>query len=200
MNAKILSAISFVAGAAISGVATYFITRRIERAKAEIYIQKQLDEDRKAMREKWDVVTTHEEDIRKDAVDEYCEEVREQRREMREIAKKYQTADPHPFAQLDPNSDEFREAIERTHIEQDNPYIILEDEHYDGQGYDLNYLFYHPDAGDVAGSDGILVDPDECIGKKIFEEFAADPDVDEIWVRNPFLMIDFNIVKEVVSR
>lgn len=198
MKPSILATLTFVAGAAIGSVATYFITRKIERAKAEIYIQQQLEEDRKTLREKYADIETVKEEAAQDAVDEYCEEVRAQRKEMREIARKYQTADPR-WDKVDFDSEEVKSALEKTAVEQNNPYIITEDEHYDGQGYDLRYLFYHPDAGDVADDQGHLVDPDEYVSAKIFNKFVEDDDVDEIFVRNPFLMCDIDLCKEMLK-
>lgn len=199
MTKATIGVLSFVAGAAISAVATYFITRKLERAKSEIYIQQQLEEDRKALRDRdKDKSEKNEEKIKEDAVEEYCEKVRKERAEYRKIASQYDTRDKKPFVPFDPDDEVVLDALAKSHIEQDNPFIITEDEAGE-DGFDIQYLYYHPDAGDVADGNGILVDPDETVGNSLFNKFVEDPDVDEIVVRNPFLMIDFWLTKEMLK-
>lgn len=187
--------ITFVAGAAVSAVATYFITRKIERTRAEIYIQRQLDEDRKALKSR---ETKTVEEIKEDAVEEYCEQVRADRAEHRKLAGMYNTTNPNRFKGFDPDSEEVKSALEKSRVDSDNPFLITEEE-LGEEGYDVQNLFFHPDAGDVADAYGILVDPEETVGSKLFNSFVADDDVDEIFVRNPFLMIDFWLQKEFLK-
>ena len=65
--------------------------------------------------------------------------------------------------------------------------------------YDTVELYYHAEVPDVTDDDGNLNDPDETVGSKLFNKFADDPDVDEIYVRNPFLMIDFHLQRELLK-
>ena len=194
-----IALISFTVGAAVSAVATFFITKNKLQKSAEVYIQKQLEEDRKVLREKYDdVITVKEEEIKKDAVNEYCEEVRKQRKEYRENAAKYNTG---VFTPFDPEDDKVKEALQKSRVVDNEPYQITEERHgEDGDMYDFKMLFYHPDAYDVADDTGALVDPADYIGSKLFNEFADDEDVDEMWVRNEEYGMDIYISKEVVSR
>lgn len=195
MSKLAIGIVSFVAGAAISGVATYFITRKVERAAAEIYIQKQLDEDRKSLKERDNESV---EAIRQDAVDEYCEQVRQDRAEHRKMAGQYNTTNPNRFKPFDPDDEDVKSALEKSRVDSDNPFVITEEE-LGENGYDVQNLYYHPDAGDVADGHGVLVDPEETVGSRLFNNFVADEEVDEIFVRNPFLMIDFWLQKEMLK-
>lgn len=201
MNKTTIGILSFVGGAVIGGITTFFITKKQIQKQAEIYIQTQLEEDRKSLREKYDdIITEKKEEIENDAIDEYCEEVRKQRREYREAAKKYNTTDESIFHPFDIEDEEVKEALKKSRVSDINdPYIISDDEHRDGE-YDTKLLFYHPDAYDVADESGVLVDPSEYIGSKLFNEFADDENIDELLVRNDSLKLDISIIKEVVSR
>lgn len=192
MSKTLIGVLSFVAGAAISGVTTYFVTKKIEKAKAEIYIQQQLEADRKALREREE---EHTEEIKQDAVDEYCEQVRKERKEYRENARKYNTG---AFVPYDPEDDEVKEALKKSRVDGNkDPYLITMEEFEEG-GFDTKELFFHPDAWDVADEDGKLVSPSEWVGDKIFNRFADD-DVDEIYVRNELLDTDIHLVKEMLK-
>lgn len=192
MSKTLIGVLSFVAGAAISGVATYFVTKKLEKKNAEIYIQQQLEADRKALREREE---EHTEEIKKDAIDEYCEQVRKDRKEYRENARKYNTG---AFVPYDPEDDEVKEALKKSRVDGNkDPYIITMQEFEEG-GFDTKELFFHPDAWDVADEDGKLVSPSEWVGDKIFNRFADD-DVDEIYVRNELLDTDIHLVKEMLK-
>lgn len=199
MNKLTIGIISFVAGAAISSVSTFFIVKKKFEKQAEIYIQSQLAEDRKILKEKYDNISTEKkEEIANDAIDEYCEQVRKEKREYREAAKKYNTGIFTPF---DPEDDGVKEALAKSKVDDNEPYQISEDRHYeDADSFDLKTLYYHPDAYDVADENGNLVDPAEYVGNKMFNEFVEDEECDEMFIRNEWLGMDINIIKEVVSR
>lgn len=193
MNKIVTAILSFAAGAAVSGVATFLITKKVIEAKSEIYIQNQLNEDRKAMKanepEKIDV-----EEIKKDAVDEYCEQVRKDRAEYRDIAHKYSSSSTfHPF---DADAPEVKDALERSKVE--DKYIITEEE-FGACGFDTVNLYFHPDADDIADDNGELQYPEETIGNRIFNKFVADDDVDELFVRNETNGTDYYIIKEMLK-
>ena len=192
MNKATIGVLSFIFGATVSGVVTYFVTKKLEKKNAEIYIQQQLEEDRKALRERNE---EHTEEIKKDAVDEYCEQVRKERKEYRENARKYNTG---AFVPYDPEDDDVKEALKKSRVDgSKDPYIITMQEFEEG-GFDTKELFFHPDAWDVADEDGKLVSPSEWVGDKIFNRFADD-DVDEIYVRNELLDTDIHLVKEMLK-
>ena len=170
MSKTLIGVLSFVAGAAISGVATYFVTKKIEKAKAEIYIQQQLNKDRKAMKEDNTEEKIDIEEVKQDAIDEYCEQVRKDRKEYRDIAHKYSSSSFVPF---DSEAPDVKDALER--------------------------LYYHPDADDIVDDNGELQYPDETIGSRIFNKFAADQDVDELFVRNETNGKDYYIIKELLK-
>lgn len=193
MNKTLIGVLSFVAGAAISGVATYFVTKKIEHAKAEIYIQQQLNADRKAMKEDNEEEKIDIEEVKQDAIDEYCEQVRKDRKEYRDIAKKYSSSSFTPF---DAEAPEVKDALERSKVEE--KYEITEDE-YGNCGFDKVNLYYHPDADDISDDNGELQYPDETVGSRIFNKFAADQDVDEIFVRNEKAGVDYYLIKELLK-
>lgn len=199
MNKLTIGILSFVAGAAVGGVSTFFIFKKRIQKQSEIYIQSQLEEDRKALREKYDdVITEKKEEIAEDAIDQYCEEVRKERREYREAAKKYQTTDA-VFTPWDMDDPKVQEALDKSKVNTNEPYVISEKQHNEGH-YDVKLLYYHPDAYDVADEMGQLVDPAEYVSSRIFNEFAEDDSLDELWVRNDYYKYDINLIKEVVSR
>lgn len=192
MSKILVGILSFVGGAAASGVATYFVTRKIEKAKAEIYIQQQLYEEHKATKDAKPKEEEPKEDIPSDPVDEYCEQVRKDRKEYRDLAHKYSSSSFQPF---DMNSAEVKDALERSKIE--DRYEITEDE-YGATGYDKVNLYYHPDADDISDDKGELQFPEETVGSKIFNKFAAD-DTDEIFVRNDTTGVDYYLIKELLK-
>ena len=193
MSKTLIGVLSFVAGAAISGVATYFVTKKIEKAKAEIYIQQQLNKDRKAMKEDNAEEKIDIEEVKQDAIDEYCEQVRKDRKEYRDIAHKYSSSSFVPF---DSEAPDVKDALERSRVE--DKYIITEEE-YGDCGFDKVNLYYHPDADDIADDNGELQYPDETIGSRIFNKFVADQDVDELFVRNETNGKDYYIIKELLK-
>lgn len=195
MSKTLIGVLSFVAGAAISGVATYFVTKKIEKAKAEIYIQQQLNKDRKSMKEDNAEEKIDIEEIKKDAVDEYCEEVRKERAEYRDIAHKYSSSSS-TFKPFDIDAPEVKDALERTKVE--DKYIITEEEFGDC-GFDTVNLYFHPDADDIADENGELQYPEETIGSRIFNKFVADDNVDELFVRNETNGTDYYIIKELLK-
>ena len=193
MSKTLIGVLSFVAGAAISGVATYFITKKIEHAKSEIYIQQQLNKDRKAMKKDSEEEKIDIDEVKQDAVDEYCEQVRRDRKEYRDIAKKYSTS---PFTPFDTDAPEVKDALERSKVEE--KYIITEEEFGDC-GFDKVNLYYHPDADDISDDKGELQYPEETVGSRIFNKFAGDDNVDEIFVRNEKEGIDYYLIKELLK-
>lgn len=201
MSKILIGVLSFVAGAAAGAVGSYFVTKKIVKKQSEIYIQQEIDATLADLKDKKPKAEPVEE---KDEVEKMCDDIRERhnkamkettpadRAKYREFAEGYS---PTPF---DPEDPVVKEALAKSRVDSDNPFIITEDE-YGCDNYDTVELYYHAEVPDVTDDDGNLNDPDETVGSKLFNKFADDPDVDEIYVRNPFLMIDFHLQRELLK-
>lgn len=96
----------------------------------------------------------------------------------------------------------FVDKSESTKRKDPDIYQISLDEHYetDDLSYDLEELYYHPDAQDMSDANGVLIDdPCEVLTADIFSEFVEDMDIQEMVVRNEFLHKDFYVMKEFLK-
>ena len=193
MSKLLVGVLSFVVGAAAGAVGGYFVTKKIVKKQSEIYIQKEIDEALADLKKPKEGIPEVVEE--KDEIDEACDKIRadhKDRAKYREFADGYS---PTPF---DPDDPKVIEALAKSRVDSDNPFIITEDE-YGGDNFDTVELYYHAEVPDITDDDGNLNDPDETVGSKLFNQFADDPDVDEIYVRNPYLMIDFHLQRELLK-
>lgn len=200
MSKILIGVLSFVAGAAAGAVGSYFVTKKIMKKQSEIYIQQEIDTALADLKKPKEDIPEVEE---KDEVEKACDEIREKRKVKNDVPdaerRKYREfADGYSPTPFDPEDPVVKEALAKSRVDSDNPFIITEDE-YGCDNYDTVELYYHAEVPDITDDDGNLNDPDETVGSKLFNKFADDPDVDEIYVRNPFLMIDFHLQRELLK-
>lgn len=201
MNKLVIGVLSFVVGAAAGAVGGYFVTKKIVKKQSEIYIQQEIDTALADLKDKKPKAEPVEE---KDEVEKMCDDIRERHNKAikentpADRAKYREYADGYSPTPFDPDDPKVIEALAKSRVDSDNPFIITEDE-FGENNYDTVNLYYHPTADDITDDDGHLNDPDETVGSKLFNKFAADQEVDEIFVRNPYLMIDFHLQKEFLK-
>lgn len=190
---KVVCFISFVAGAAIGGVATwkYLETKTEEKIQEEIeifktdYIEKkentvgEPDENIETLKKNDNEQELVQKNKEKPSIIEYAAKVREQR---------YQSVDynnPSNNVPKDENVDE---------TEEDAPYVIPPEEFGTIDGYETIALTFYAD-NVLADEMDDLVDVDDVIGCESLNSFGEYED-DVVYVRNDKYECDYEIAKD----
>lgn len=184
MNCKFTNVIMFAVGAVVGSAATWMILK----SKYEQRVQEEIESVKEAF-------------IEMDRSDEQTEEDSEDEEE--EASEEYHQVNWEELEDLDEELDEYADLTNlyssekggAEKVETQDPYVIEPMEFGEADGYKTVSLTYYADGILEDNKHKIVTNVDELIGKGSLDTFG-DYEEDSVFVRNPRLRTDFEILKD----
>lgn len=171
MNGKVLSVITFVAGAAIGSLVTWKVTK----TKYEQIAQEEIN----SVKEVFTVKKGEDASEEKDAEPEPKSKAQEYVDQLKELQ----------YGEVEDIDEEGDDIVMR-------PYVISPDEFAERDGYETVSLTYYADGILTDETDEIIKDIDDVVGIDSLSHFGEYED-DSVFVRNEDLKLDFEILRDV---
>lgn len=171
VNGKVLSVITFVAGAAIGSLVTWKVTK----TKYEQIAQEEIN----SVKEVFTVKKGEDASEEKDAEPEPKSKAQEYTDRLKELQ----------YGEVEDIGEEGEDIVMR-------PYVISPDEFAERDSYETVSLTYYADGILTDETDEIIKDIDDVVGIDSLSHFGEYED-DSVFVRNEDLKLDFEILRDV---